>query len=313
MYVMYNVHVHVYSCKIYKKHACHAHKIVRSCYPSLCTCTYSFIFSPFIYLSFKHTYTKYMYVLPLHYISSTSLPLSLPPVGKNLDYVFSRIDALNQYLNALGGKPCVQNPGMPRLCEAWGKLVPDHIRHREPNPGTPLLVYRLCVHVHVHVHVASGNVTCLYSVAYTCTCMYILVLVLYACTCTCTCMYMYMYMHVHNKPTVYFNCSFFSQTLNQSSLQGMTTLPSLPSFPPQDPLTLINPGSLSGVVTASLSSQNKIHLENMAEKKVCSIGSSVYYSTEYVPHGSSLVGTSAYRPFNAILVALIFQVTITAK
>ena len=40
----------------------------------------------------------------------------------------------------VGGKPLTENPGMPLLHEAWTKLIPQHIRKTQPNPGTPILV-----------------------------------------------------------------------------------------------------------------------------------------------------------------------------
>jgi tetratricopeptide (TPR) repeat protein len=60
-------------------------------------------------------------------------------MGKDVDYVRSRIDSLNRYLSVVGVKLFAQNSGMPLLHEAWATLVPLHIRKKQPKPETPLL------------------------------------------------------------------------------------------------------------------------------------------------------------------------------
>ena len=68
------------------------------------------------------------------------IPPSLPPVGKDIDYVRSRTAALSRYLTLTGGGSFSPNPSMPLLHEAWTTLIPDHIRKKQPHPGSPILV-----------------------------------------------------------------------------------------------------------------------------------------------------------------------------
>jgi hypothetical protein len=65
-------------------------------------------------------------------------------IGKDIDFVRSRMEALAQYVSVVGVKPFAQHPGMPLLREGWATLVPLHIRKRQPNPGTPLLTLNQC-------------------------------------------------------------------------------------------------------------------------------------------------------------------------
>ena len=72
--------------------------------------------------------------------SLTSSLLFLSPVGKDVDYVRSRTAALTRYLTLTGGSSFSTNPSMPLLHEAWTTLIPDHIRKKQPHPGSPILV-----------------------------------------------------------------------------------------------------------------------------------------------------------------------------